>query len=308
MSKSTKIANTVLTAVLTILSLAWIYPVLMIFFNSLKKESAITTSSAFQLPNGDTFAGLENYINAIDSKGFLAAFGYTLLITVTSVALILIFCSMCAWFITRVNTWWSKACYYLFIFSMVVPFQMLMFTLSATADKIGSSLTLGNLADALGITVSKSAAEISLLPVNTPFAICIIYLGFGAGLAVFMFCGFMKSIPLEIEEAAMIDGCGPAGVLCHVIVPMAKPGIVTVCMISAMSAWNEYPVALVMLTDAAKQTLPVGIANLYEVQRYATDWGALFAALVLALIPTVVLFLIGQKQLLQGMNVGGIKG
>ena len=161
MHKATKISNTLLTALLTVLSLAWIYPVLMILLNSLKKESAITTSSAFQLPNGDTFAGLENYINAIDSKGFLAAFGYTLLITVTSVALILIFCSMCAWFITRVNTWWSKACYYLFIFSMVVPFQMLMFTLSATADKIGSSLTLGNLADALGITVSKSTTMIA---------------------------------------------------------------------------------------------------------------------------------------------------
>ena len=126
--------------------------------------------------------------------------------------------------------------------------------------------------------------------------------------AIFLLTGFMRSIPRDYEEAAMIDGCSPAGVLRHVIVPMAKPGIVTVCMISAMSAWNEYPVALVMLTDAAKQTLPVGIANLYEVQRYATDWGALFAALVLALIPTVVLFLIGQKQLLQGMNVGGIKG
>ena len=120
MRKATKISNTLLTAVLTVLSLAWVYPVVMILLNSLKKESAITTSSAFQLPNGETFAGFENYVNAIDSKGFLSAFGYTLLITITSVALILIFCSMCAWFITRVNTWWSKACYYLFIFSMVV--------------------------------------------------------------------------------------------------------------------------------------------------------------------------------------------
>ena len=175
----------------------------------------------------------------------------------------------------------AKGMYYLCIFSMVVPFQMVMFTLAKTADT---------------------------LKLNTPFNICIIYLGFGAGLAVFMFTGFMKSMPIEIEEAAMIDGCGPFRILIKVIMPMAKPGIVTVCMISAMAAWNEYPVALVMLTDPEKQTLPVGLANLYEVQRYATDWGALFAALILALIPTIIIFLIGQKQLIQGMNVGGLKG
>ena len=240
MRKATKISNTLLTALLTVLSLAWIYPVLMILLNSLKKESAITTSSAFQLPDGSSFAGLANYADAIGSKGFLSAFGYTLLITVTSVALILIFCSMCAWFITRVNTWWSKACYYLFIFSMVVPFQMLMFTLSATADKIGTSLTLGNLADGLGFTVSKSAAEISLLPVNTPYGICIIYLGFGAGLAVFMFCGFMKSIPLEIEEAAMIDGCGPLRTFFLVVMPILKPTLISVGILERMWVWNDY--------------------------------------------------------------------
>mgnify|MGYP000821076453 FL=1 len=123
-----------------------------------------------------------------------------------------------------------------------------------------------------------------------------------------MFTGFMKSVPIEIEEAAMIDGCGNFGVLRNVIVPMAKPGIVTVCMITAMSAWNEFPVALIMLTDEAKKTMPIGLATLYEQQRYATDWGALFAALILALIPTILLFLIGQKQLLRGTNIGGIKG
>ena len=164
---------------------------------------------------------------------------------------------------------------------MVVPFQMVMFTLSKIAN---------------------------ILKLNTPWGLIIIYLGYGAGLAVFMFSGFVKSIPIEIEEAAMIDGCGPFRILTSIIIPMCKPGIVTVCMISAMAAWNEYPVALVMVTDPTKATLPVGLANLYEIQRYATDWGALFAALVLALIPTVILFIVGQKQLVQVLSVGGGKG
>lgn len=143
---------------------------------------------------------------------------------------------------------------------------------------------------------------------NNRAAMGFLYAAMQFPFAIFLMTGFMRSIPRDYEEAAMIDGCGPAGILRRVIVPMAKPGIVTVGMISAMSAWNEYPVALVMLTDSAKQTLPIGIANLYEIQKYATDWGALFAALVLALIPTVILFIVGQKQLLQGMNVGGLKG
>lgn len=143
---------------------------------------------------------------------------------------------------------------------------------------------------------------------NNRIAISVLYATMQFPFAIFLLSGFMKSIPRDYEEAAMMDGCGPFRILLQIIVPMAKPGIVTVCMISAMAAWNEYPVALVMLTDPKKQTLPVGLANLYEVQRYATDWGALFAALILALIPTVILFLIGQKQLIQGMNVGGVKG
>ena len=143
---------------------------------------------------------------------------------------------------------------------------------------------------------------------NNRVAVAVLYATMQFPFAIFVLVGFLKSIPKDYEEAAKIDGCGPFRILVQVIMPMAKPGIVTVCMISAMSAWNEYPVALVMLTDPKKQTLPVGLANLYEVQRYATDWGALFAALVLALIPTILIFLIGQKQLIQGMNVGGLKG
>ena len=143
---------------------------------------------------------------------------------------------------------------------------------------------------------------------NNRVALAVLYATMQFPFAIFVLSGFLRSIPRDYEEAAMIDGCGPFRILIKVIMPMAKPGIVTVCMISAMAAWNEYPVALVMLTDPEKQTLPVGLANLYEVQRYATDWGALFAALILALIPTIIIFLIGQKQLIQGMNVGGLKG
>lgn len=308
MSRTTKIANTLLTVLLTALSLAWIYPVVMILLNSLKKESAISTSSAFSLPTGETFAGLENYVNAIDSKGFLSAFGYTLLITVTSVALILIFCSMCAWFITRVNTWWSKACYYLFIFSMVVPFQMLMFTLSATADKIGSTLTLGNLADALGLTVSKSAAEISLLPVNTPYAICIIYLGFGAGLAVFMFCGFMKSIPLEIEEAAMIDGCGPLRTFFLVVIPILKPTLISVGILETMWVWNDYLLPYLVL-DRTKGFMTISILIQYFRGSYGSvEMGPMMACIILTVLPIIIVYLLCQKHIIKGVVAGAVKG
>ena len=179
MKKKKSIANTIWTVILTIAALAWVYPIIMILMNSLKKESAISTGTAFKLPNADAFAGIANYVDAVASKGFLSSLGYSTFITITSVVAILVCCSMCAWYITRVNSVISKILYYLFVFSMVVPFQMVMFTLSQTADT---------------------------LHLNMPWNIWVIYLGFGAGLAVFMFCGFVKSIPVEIEEAAMIDG------------------------------------------------------------------------------------------------------
>ena len=207
MNKTHRMKDTVTSVILAILCLAWVYPVFMILFNSLKKETAISTGTAFQLPTSETFAGLSNYVNALTSKGFLSAFWYSLVITISSVVLILICCSMCAWFITRVNAWYSKALYYLFVFSMVVPFQMLMFTLSATADR---------------------------LQLNSPYTICIIYLGFGAGLAVFMFCGFMKSIPITIEEAAMIDGCNPLQTFFMVVVRILKPTMISVGVLEAM--------------------------------------------------------------------------
>ena len=208
MKKKKSIANTIWIVILTIAALAWIYPIIMILMNSLKKESAISTGTAFKLPTADAFAGIANYVDAVASKGFLSSLGYSTFITITSVVAILVCCSMCAWYITRVNSPISKILYYLFVFSMVVPFQMVMFTLSLVADRTG---------------------------LRTPWGIIIIYLGFGAGLAVFMFCGFVKSIPIEIEEAAMIDGCTPIQTFFKVVLPVMKPTCVTVAILDTTS-------------------------------------------------------------------------
>ena len=216
MKNRQSLSNTFLTVVLTIFSIVWVYPVIMILFNSLKLETAISTNTAFALPAAETFAGLQNYVNAVSSKGFLEAFCTSLLITITSVAAILLFCSMCAWYITRVENVFTKLVYFLFVFSMVVPFQMLMFTLAATSDQ---------------------------LKLNTPWNIWVIYLGFGAGLAVFMFTGFMKSIPLEIEEAAMIDGCNPVQTFFLIVIPVLKPTMISVGILETMWVWAKLELA-----------------------------------------------------------------
>ena len=207
MENRKKTTDNIWTVFLAILAVAYCYPVFMILINSLKKERAIGTGNIFKLPTAETFNGLAHYAAAINSQGFLKSLGFSLLITVTSVAAILLFCSMCAWYITRVQNRFTKALYYLFVFSMVVPFQMVMFTLSQTADRLG---------------------------LNRPVNIWIIYLGFGAGLAVFMFAGFMKSIPLEIEEASMIDGCNPLQTFFLIVLPILKPTLVSVGILEAM--------------------------------------------------------------------------
>ena len=201
------------TIILTILSLLWIYPIILILLNSLKKESAITTTGVFELPLGEIWNGFTNYVASVTQMDFLKSFWYSLVISVMSVVLILLCCSMCAWYIVRVNGVLSKILYYLFIFSMVVPFQMVMFTLAKTADT---------------------------LKLNTPYNICIIYLGFGAGLAVFMFTGFVKGIPLEIEEAALIDGCNPLQVFFKILIPILKPTIISTAILQLMWVWNDY--------------------------------------------------------------------
>jgi raffinose/stachyose/melibiose transport system permease protein len=281
MKQRSRTSNRILSIVLGILCIAWVYPVFMILFNSLKEERSITTSTAFTLPTSETFAGLANYVDALQSKGFLTAFWFSLVITVTSVALILICCSMCAWYITRVKSLASKLCYFLFVFSMVVPFQMLMFTLSATADR---------------------------LQLSTPYNICIIYLGFGAGLAVFMFCGFMKSIPIEIEEAAMIDGCNPLQTFFHVVLPILKPTLISVGILETMWLWNDYLLPYLVM-DRTKGYITIPILIQYFRGSYGrVEMGPMMACIMMTILPVIIIYLLCQKHIIKGVVAGAVKG
>ena len=280
MGKKKKIADRIWTVVLTILALLYVYPIIMILFNSLKKETTITTAGAFTLPTADGFAGLEIYVNAIASKGFLQSLGYSLLITLTSVVAILICCSMCAWYITRVKGVISQGLYFLFVFSMVVPFQMVMFTLSQTADR---------------------------LKLNTPWNIWVIYLGFGAGLAVFMFAGFMKSIPLEIEEAAMIDGCNPIQTFFLIVLPILKPTMVSVGILEAMWVWNDYLLPTLVLDIKSYKTIPM-LIQYFRGSYGKVEMGPMMASIMLTVIPIVIVYLVGQKHIIKGVAAGAVKG
>ena len=280
MNTKKKVGNTILVVILTILSLLWIYPVFMILINSLKKESAISTGSVFKLPAAETFAGLENYINAIESKGFLNSLGYSLFITITSVAAILLFCSMCAWYITRVKGILSKVLYFLFVFSMVVPFQMVMFTLSQTADR---------------------------LHLNTPWNIWVIYLGFGAGLAVFMFCGFVKSIPLEVDEAALIDGCNPIQTFFKIDMHMLAPTMISVGILEAMWVWNDYLLPTLVLDIKKYKTIPM-LIQYFRGSYGKVEMGPMMASIMLTIIPIIIVYLSGQKYIIKGVASGAVKG
>ena len=280
MQKRSRTINGIWTAVLTVLSLAWIYPIVMVVINSFKVESAISTSTAFQLPTAEQFAGLDNFASAIGSQGFLAAFFNSLVISVTSVVLILICCSMCAWFITRVNSKVTKLCYFLFVFSMVVPFQMLMFTLANLADKT---------------------------KLNTPFNICIVYLGFGAGLAVFMFCGFMKSVPIEIEEASMIDGCNPIQTYFKVVFPLLKPTMVSVAILEAMWIWNDYLLPTLILDIDKYKTISM-LIQYFRGSYGRVEMGPMMACIMLAILPIIIVYLAGQKYIIKGVVSGAVKG
>ena len=275
-----KVGNTIWTIILTVAALAWVYPVVMILLNSFKKESAISTSAAFTLPTAETFAGIENYKNAIFSKGFLSSLGFSTFITITSVLAILVCCSMCAWYITRVKGFVSQALYYLFVFSMVVPFQMVMFTLSQTADK---------------------------LKLNTPWNIWIIYLGFGAGLAVFMFAGFMKSIPLEIEEASMIDGCNPIQTFFLIVLPILKPTLVSVGILEAMWVWNDYLLPTLVLDIKKYKTIPM-LIQYFRGSYGKVEMGPMMASIMLTVIPIIIVYLAGQKYIIKGVAAGAVKG
>ena len=278
MKKKNSLFDRMLTVVLSLLCLVWIYPVVMILMNSLKIESAISTNTVFQLPTAQTFAGLDNFVNAVGSKGFVTAFLTSLLITLTSVAAILLFCSMCAWSITRVENAFTKLCYFLFVFSMVVPF--LMFTLATTSDQ---------------------------LDLNTPWNVWIIYLGFGAGLAVFMFAGFMKSIPLEIEEAAMIDGCNPLQTYFRIVLPVLKPTMISVGILETMWVWNDYLLPYLVLDRKKYTTVPI-LIQYFKGSYGRVEMGPMMACIMLTVLPIIIVYLICQKHIIKGVVAGAVKG
>ena len=280
MKKENKALDMMWTVLLSIASILYMYPIVMILFNSLKEETSISTGTAFKLPTAETFAGLANYVNAINSKGFLQSLGFSVVITVTSVIAILLLCSMCSWYITRVKGFVSNGLYFLFAFSMVVPFQMVMFTLSQTADQ---------------------------LKLNTPWNIWIIYLGFGAGLAVFMFAGFMKSIPLEVEEASMIDGCNPIQTYFLIVMPMLKPTMVSVGILEAMWVWNDYLLPTLVLDIKKYKTIPM-LIQYFRGSYGRVEMGPMMACIMLTVIPIVVIYLMGQKHIIKGVAAGAVKG
>ena len=279
-TKKDRRINAALSVLLTILCIAWMYPVFMILMNSLKTERAITTTHAFELPNAETFVGLKNYIYGIQEMDFLSSFWYSLVITVSSVALILLCCSMCAWYITRVQGVLGKGMYYLCVFSMIVPFQMVMFTLAKTADT---------------------------LKLNRPWTIPIIYLGFGAGLAVFMFTGFVKSIPRSIEEAAVIDGCNPVQTFFQVVLPMMKPTFISVGVLEIMWVWNDYLLPYLVLDINEFRTIPIHIQYL-KGSYGSVDMGATMALILMSIVPVVIFYLCCQKYIIKGVAAGAVKG
>lgn len=256
----------------------FLFPVFIVVMNSFKSKFYIS-AEPFKLPTGETFAGLTNYIDGLSKTGFFSAFITSLFITVCSVGAIVLFTSMTAWYITRVKNKFTKLTYYAFVFSMVVPFQMVMFTMVKTAN---------------------------VLDLDNPWGLIVIYLGFGAGLSVFMFSGFVKGIPIEIEEAAMIDGCGPIRTFFLVVFPLMKPTTITVAIINTMWIWNDYLLPYLVIGSDYK-TIPIAIQYLRG--GYGSiDMGAMMAMLVLSIVPVVIFYLLCQKHIIKGVVAGAVKG
>ena len=288
--------KTILSIVLGVICVIYVLPVLTVVINSFKLNTYVKTET-FALPTAESFAGWANYIKGVTfgNYPFWKSAFYSLFITLVSTALILLCTSMAAWYIARVDSKLCRGVYYLCVFSMVVPFQMVMFTLSKTADRV--KIPYFNFA-------SGSLEKVAL---NTPWTIPIIYLGFGAGLAIFMFVGFVKSIPLEIEEAAAIDGCGPLRTYFSVVLPMLRPTMISVGILETMWIWNDYLLPYLVIGNKYK-TIPVAVQGVLTGSYGDKDMGALMAMLVLAILPIVVFYLIGQKSIIKGVIAGAVKG
>ena len=279
MKKSKRVGNNVIFFVLLTLSVLFLVPIIIVIINSFKSRIYIS-SQPLKLPNAETFVALENYINGVTSSDFFSAFLRSLFITVVSVILIVLFASMAAWYIVRSNSKITKGIYYMLVFSMIVPFQMVMYTMTYVTNR-------ANLDNVFGITF--------------------VYLGFGAGLSVFMLCGFIKSIPLEIEEVAMIDGASPIQAFFTVVFPMLKPTAITVAILNTMWIWNDYLLPYLVL-GSDKKTIPVAIQLAMQGAYGSTDYGGFMAMLVLAIVPIIIFYIFCQKYIIKGVVAGAVKG
>lgn len=279
-NKKTRTTNSILFVVLLVVAVVVLYPLFFILNNSFKGKFFIS-KDPFSLPTGETFSGLSNYVNGLIKTGLLSAIGWSFFITIVSVLLIILFTSMTAYYITRVKTKLTQALYYMFVFSMIVPFQMVMFTMSSLADTFH---------------------------LKNPVGMCILYLGFGAGLSVFMFSGFIKSVPIDIEEASMIDGCTPLQNYFKVVFPILKPTAITVAILNAMWIWNDFLLPYLVIGISTKyKTIPVVVQMLVG-SNGNKDMGALMAMLVLSIIPIVIFYLTCQKYIIEGVVAGAVKG
>jgi len=281
MREKTSLGSKILSLCFAVLSVFWLIPVFLTLINSFKSNNFVNLE-AFALPNAESFVGMANYIKGMTfgDYPFIKAAGFSFLITIVSVLLILLFCSMTAWYIVRVKSKFANFFYYLCLFSMIVPFQMVMFTLTFTADN---------------------------LKLNTPYTIPIIYLGFGAGLAIFMFTGFVKGLPLEIEEAAAIDGCGPIRTFFLVVLPMLKPTLISVAILETMWVWNDYLLPYLVLDRTEYMTIPILVQ--YLKGSYGTvDLGATMAVIMMSIIPIIILYMFCQKHIIKGVAAGAVKG
>ena len=281
MKKKYSLGSKILTGFFTVLCLIWVFPIFEVVINSFKSNNFVNLD-AFALPNAESFVGWANYIKGMTfgNYPFMRSVGYSVYMSVVSVGLILLFCSMSAWYIVRVKSRAANIFYYLCLFSMIVPFQMVMFTLTSTADK---------------------------LKLNTPWTIPVIYLGFGAGLAIFMFVGFVKGLPLEIEEAAAIDGCGPVRTFFMVVLPMLKPTLISVGILELMWIWNDYLLPYLVLDRTKFRTIPIVVQ--YLKGSYGTvDLGATMAVIMMAILPIIIVYLFCQKHIIKGVAAGAVKG